>query len=198
MSIKASVYGWVLLGLSISHGSLVLAAEYGYYPSQDNRSYTAAGMPDRWRPLEQDEVAKQARDSAQSYQDRLSSSPQYQDYTDIPYGLPRGVYRPVEERHNITPHHQGYRFRPLTPNEQVKVRKRNTDHQNELRRSTDLAHPSYGQIMPGGSALTGQQSLRFRPDKRLPSMSENPMQNFRPDPEFTELYPPTLFRPLHN
>ncbi|MET0050722.1 MAG: hypothetical protein ABW095_06520, partial [Candidatus Thiodiazotropha sp.] len=65
-------------------------------------------------------------------------------------------------------------------------------------RSTDLAHPSYGQIMPGGSALTGQQSLRFRHDKRLPSMSENPMQNFRPDPEFTELYPPTLFRPLHN
>jgi len=47
------------------------------------------------------------------------------DYAQPPPGLPRGLYRPVEERHTITPHLGGYRFRPLRPDEQSRLGARN-------------------------------------------------------------------------
>jgi hypothetical protein len=198
LSIKTTLYGWILLGMSVLPGGLVQAAEYGSYAEQSGWPGNFAENPGRWRPLDQDEITHQTRDRAQSYPDVPIRPPQYQDYTDTPYGLPRGVYRPVEERHNITPHLQGYRFRPLTPNEQVRVRKRNMDHQNEASRSAGVARPTYSPLLPSERGFTGQESLRFRPDKRLPSISDNPLLNNTSDPEFTELYPPTQFRPLHN
>ncbi len=198
MSINTTFYGWILLGLSMLPGSPVQAVEYGSYVERSGWSGDYAESPVRWRPLDEDEITQQARDRATSYRGLPTRPPPYQDYTDTPYGLPRGVYRPVEERHNITPHHQGYRFRPLTPNEQVRVRKRNIDHQNEMSRSTGEARPTYSPRVSSGSGFTGQENLRFRPDKRLPSISNNPLRNDTSDPEFTELYPSTQFRPLHN
>ncbi|MET0066155.1 MAG: hypothetical protein ABW076_07400 [Candidatus Thiodiazotropha sp.] len=194
MSIKLQVYAWILTGLAVLPGISVQAAEY---PGAAQTGGYHTGIPNRWRPLDSTETERQTPhdNSSQAY---TSGIPQYQDYTDTPYGLPRGVYRPVEERHIITPHHKGYRFRPLTPNEQVRVHKRNTDQLQEMSRARNDRRPVYTPRGADASAFSGQSGFRFRPDDRLPSMTDSPSRSYPPNPEFTELYPSNLFRPLQN
>lgn len=85
------------------------------------------------------------------------------DYAQPPAGLPRGLYRPVEERHTITPHLEGYRFRPLRPDEQVRLKARSdkTLRAPEDDRQSDAM--GYAESMPGGR----EARPVFRPDKRL-------------------------------
>ncbi len=198
MSIKTRVYGWIFLGLAALPGSPAQASEYGIYSAPGVRTDYSAQPSPRWRPLGSNETGRETHDNVSYPPDRALGPPPYRDYTDSPFGLPRGVYRPVEERHNITPHHQGYRFRPLTPNEQVRVRKRNADQQNAVRRRMDGFRPEYASQTADAPVTPGQEGFRFRPDARFPSQNEDPLQHYNPNPEFSELYPTTQFRPLQN
>jgi hypothetical protein len=198
LSIKARVYGWIFLGLVVLPSSSAQAYEYGDYSEPDVPSDHSMQRPYRWRPVESNETAHGTRDNAAYPPDRAQGPPQYRDYTDTPFGLPQGVYRPVKERHNIIPHHQGYRFRPLTPNEQVRVRTRNKDQQNATRHMMDGVRPEYRSQTTDGPVTPGQGGVRFRPDVRFPSPGEDPLQNYSPNPGFSDLYPSTLFRPLRN
>ncbi len=120
----------------------------------------------RWRPLEDTADEESARDP---------STPQEGgrfDYTDEPFGLPRGVYRQIEERHTITPQLPGYRFRPIDPDEQVRNRERNESQDRVYREMTQ--DPPRGQ--ESDPYYRGQQApdLRFRPDPRLDRSSRMP------------------------
>ena len=94
------------------------------------------------------------------------------DYTDEPFGLPPGTYRPVEQRHTIIPHLEGYRFRPLVPEEQLRNRERN-EEQASMRQEEGWA--GFGsQSGGGGYPSAGKRpDFRFRPDSRLDAPTRN-------------------------
>lgn len=120
----------------------------------------------RWRPLDGEEPPPvlQWPEYATVNERNL---PAYHDYADTPPGLPRGVYRPVRERHKITPHHQGYRFRPLSPAEQVRIKERNSAARDGDKQP-GLVFRSQRQAVHGRDSTVSRQSrYRFRPDKRL-------------------------------
>jgi len=94
------------------------------------------------------------------------------DYTDEPFGLPRGVYRRIEERHTITPQLPGYRFRPIEPDEQERNHSRNETQDRVYRELTQDPSPGRSDSAP---YFQGQQpALNFRPDPRLDRSSRKP------------------------
>jgi hypothetical protein len=102
----------------------------------------------RWRPLKDEADA----DVNRYREDRFTDKPGSYDYTDEPFALPRGTYRRIEQRHTITPYHEGYRFRPIDPLEQLRNRNRNKrQERSERDRSVTRQRPNW----------------RFRPDPRL-------------------------------
>jgi hypothetical protein len=152
------------------YGNLLAAEEaYGTYPynlyTEQHVAPTAAksGGRYRWRPLEEQAVGESARQG----QARPSWRSGVMDYTDEPFGLPPGTYRPIEERHTITPHREGYRFRPINPQEQRRNRARNiTQERNQGERGSPQSTERTG---GAGVSYTGEQmpAFKFRPDPRL-------------------------------
>lgn len=166
-----------LMGFLLSGGSLFAQQPYNLYQpngmtSQMNSIGTnPAGSnyrsPLRWRPLEPE------TESAGSFSESSAANPpsDVYDYTDEPFGLPRGTYRSIEQRHTITPHHEGFRFRPIDPGEQQRNRERNLG--SAQRRQENMASP----VAPHNGVVEGYQqglqppALKFRPDARLENKS---------------------------
>jgi hypothetical protein len=157
----------------------------------------------RWRPLDGEEENQRNESSAESFRgQRQGRSTRYPpsviDYAETPPGLPPGVYRPVEERHAITPHMEGHRFRTLTPDEQRRIKRRNERYNQawQLKQSEERSsQPSDGYSY---SEPQRQDAYRFRPDKRLDKKrggNWQPSQTFPYDPAFTEAYQTPMFRP---
>jgi hypothetical protein len=122
----------------------------------------------RWRPLKKREEQVTTSPGIDWGRSATPLAPQYRDYADTPSGLPRGVYRPVPKRHQITPHHQGYRFRPLSPAEQERIKKRNIANRESNQPPRELVFRPYRRTTGRRSySLSAQGQYRFRPDKRL-------------------------------
>lgn len=142
---------------TITHRYKLPARELPPAPPQESRQL-------RWRPLEEasgeGSGKRPARQTGEGY-------PGVSDYTDEPFGLPRGTYRRIEERHTITPHLEGYRFRAIDPDEQLRNRSRNQTQEQYSR-----GQPFYRSARQNGDIeadrLRGQPpALNFRPDPRL-------------------------------
>ncbi|MCU7932218.1 MAG: hypothetical protein KZQ90_15555 [Candidatus Thiodiazotropha sp. (ex Codakia rugifera)] len=142
-------------------------ADFRFRGVQQNSGYPEDQY--RWRPLNGDMEPSDLKD--QAFQGQGVEKPHYYspvtDYADTPPGLPRGVYRPVEERHNITPHKEGFRFRTLAPSEQLRVKRRN----QESRQSPNRIEKKRSETVPlnpyGYTDANKKKGFRFRPDKRL-------------------------------
>ena len=147
----------------------------------------------RWRPFEGKEQPSVSQ-WPQSEAPVKQSVPDYQDYADTPMGLPRGVYRPVQERHEITPHHQGFRFRPLSPAEQVRIKKRNSANRDAGKQRDIVFRPQSQTAHGRDSTVSRQSRYRFRPDKRLDTIERRRVPSYSQEPAFTELYPAPVFR----
>ncbi|PVV13124.1 MAG: hypothetical protein B6D77_04750 [gamma proteobacterium symbiont of Ctena orbiculata] len=158
----------------------------------------------RWRPLNDEDDQLHVDSPAESFNEqrqyRQSLYPSsVVDYAETPPGLPRGVYRPVEERHAITPHKDGYRFRTLTPKEQLRIKRRNEEYTQYQRPPGNesrmfLSTDSYGLTEP-----RRQKTYKFRPDKRLDKKQGGgnwgPRDLFPYNPAFTDAYQTPMFRP---
>lgn len=157
----------LLVGLSLTAAPLFAQQSFNPYQPINTRPQANPAGPNyqpplRWRPLESE------TEDAGSFSDRRASNPHStaHDYTDEPFGLPRGTYRSIEQRHTITPHHEGFRFRPIDPGEQLRNRERN---QSSAQRQDDLVSP----VAPHNGFPAGYQqglqapALKFRPDARL-------------------------------
>lgn len=162
----------LLVGLFLTTGPLF--AQQSFSPYQPNHMAPQANpsganyrSPLRWRPLESEEAA------GGSLSDRRvsNSSSTVYDYTDEPFGLPRGTYRSIEQRHTITPHHEGFRFRPIDPGEQLRNRERNQS--SAQRREGDYATPNgrHNSIPEGYQQGMQPPVIKFRPDARLEKKS---------------------------
>ncbi|MEW8031452.1 MAG: hypothetical protein AB2540_01505 [Candidatus Thiodiazotropha endolucinida] len=158
----------------------------------------------RWRPLneEEEKLIESSADSANVR--RPNQSTLYPssviDYAETPPGLPRGVYRPVEERHTITPHMDGFRFRELTPDEQLRIKRRNEIYNQSWQpdRSDNRSILSSGGYSHGQPEIQRQGAYKFRPDKRLDKKrggNWERSQSFPYNPAFTEAYQAPMFRP---
>lgn len=157
----------------------------------------------RWRPLSGDEDKLSNKSSVGSFKGQRQNQstlypPSVIDYAETPPGLPRGVYRPVEERHAIIPHMDGFRFRTLTPDEQQRIKRRNEYYnqswqpkQSENRSSPSTDGYSYSEPQRQGA-------YKFRPDKRLDKKRGGNWERshgFPYNPAFTEAYQTPMFRP---
>ena len=166
-----------LVGLFVTGGPLFAQQSYNPYQSNSmaprmnaigtNPAGSNFQPPLRWRPLESE------TGSSGSLSERHAVTPPsaVYDYTDEPFGLPRGTYRNIEQRHTITPHHEGFRFRPIDPGEQQRNRERNLS--SAQRRQENMAPPV---VPPNGFAEGNPQGmqppvLKFRPDARLEKKS---------------------------
>jgi hypothetical protein len=116
----------------------------------------------RWRPL--DEQAGEMPNSLRG--GRAGPYSGAADYTDQPPGVPAGTYREIEERHTITPQLEGYRFRPIVPDEQLRNRSRNeTQVRNNRQRSFSRA---WGDRAEEAYRTDGRSSsYLFRPDPQF-------------------------------
>jgi hypothetical protein len=153
-------------------------AQYHQQPS----SYQLM-RPYRWRPLKK---GKKRYTTKQLNTPSLnpSSVQGYQDYADPQRGLPYDAYRPVKKRHHLTPYYQGYRFRPLSPNEQMRVKKRNREYEEQLSLEAYLYHSQQPVIYDRPQGDWPSQPYRFRPDKRL-NQKVNPFpQTYAAEPQF--------------
>ncbi|MCU7892148.1 MAG: hypothetical protein KZQ78_11260 [Candidatus Thiodiazotropha sp. (ex Ustalcina ferruginea)] len=194
---------WLVCLLCLGSLDEVLAqqphADFQFRSLQQNSSYPEDQY--RWRPLNGDMEYSGLTD--QAFQGQGKDEPGYfssvTDYADTPSGLPRGVYRPVQERHNITPHKEGFRFRTLTPSEQLRVKRRNQENRQspnrvEKNRSEKAPLNPYGAYTDANN----REGFRFRPDKRLDKKGRGSGRRedhtFPYDPAFTGTYPAPIFR----
>ncbi len=149
----------------------------------------------RWRPLNEEE--KRSDSSVEAYRDTFQTprpvySPPAMDYAETPPGLPRGVYRPVEERHNITPHLEGFRFRTLSPSEQLRIKRRNEEYNQSTKPRRGESRRRFSFDDNSRFDANHQAGYRFRPDKRLDNRHSGGWRGsytFNPNtPAFTETY----------
>jgi hypothetical protein len=177
--LQINIY-WLLLYLIYLLAPMCLSAEYHVYPIERQ---PASDRHYQWRPLNQQQEA--AATSNREFQSSEAGSNQpYRDYTDTPFGLTRGSYRPAPQRHQITPYHQGYRFRPLSPSEQERIKQRNLVSQD--------SHQSFGELRfrplnnpseTGRFGYSSSKPYQFRPDPRLNpgfSSDRNPFYTSEP------------------
>jgi hypothetical protein len=152
------------------YGSLVSAQDaHDPYPHDlsIDRQLTPASPQNggfyRWRPLEEEAT----KESIKSQQPRPIWGTGVMDYTDEPFGLPPGTYRPIEQRHTITPHLEGYRFRPIDPEEQRRNRARK-ETQERIHAEQGLRQSNGREGFSEAYGTGGERpALIFRPDPRL-------------------------------
>ncbi|MCG7938218.1 MAG: hypothetical protein N0C88_05085 [Candidatus Thiodiazotropha lotti] len=149
----------------------LFAERYAYPVNDPNsvKSRSASGIYGQyqWRPRnQQQEAAPLAGSDWKGAAGRSTQS--YRDYTDSPFGLPEGTYRPVPQRHEITPYHQGYRFRPLNPSEQKRIKQHNLTNREIRQPSGELRfRPQQSTSEIGRFGYSQGNQYRFRPDERL-------------------------------
>jgi hypothetical protein len=121
----------------------------------------------RWRPLEEES----SKASPQLRQPRPAWGRGVTDYTDEPFGLPPGTYRPIEQRHTITPHLEGYRFRPIKPEEQRRNRARQ-ETRGRIHDEQDLRQSNEREGLSDAYGAGGKRpAYNFRPDPRFDKSS---------------------------
>ncbi|MES9973028.1 MAG: hypothetical protein ABW094_02130 [Candidatus Thiodiazotropha sp.] len=178
-------------------------ADYQFRGQTQNRSGLQQDRY-RWRPLNEEEEKLIESSAEPDNARRPNQSTLYPssviDYAEAPPGLPRGVYRPVEERHTITPHMDGFRFRELTPDEQLRIKRRNEIYNQAWQpdRSENRSILSSGGYSQGQPEIQRQGTYKFRPDKRLDKKrggNWGRSQSFPYNPAFTEAYQTPMFRP---
>ncbi|MEW8028125.1 MAG: hypothetical protein AB2806_10340 [Candidatus Thiodiazotropha sp.] len=185
----------------------VLAREpyAGYeFRTQGQNGFGFQQDPFRWRPLNEEEE-KRVETSAEPFKGQHQNQPPHYpppviDYAEAPSGLPPGVYRPVEERHTITPHMDGFRFRTLTPNEQLRIKRRNEAYNQAWQpdRSENRSFMISDGYSQGYSEIQRKEAYKFRPDKRLDKKrggNWGRSHAFPYNPAFTEAYQTPMFRP---
>jgi hypothetical protein len=161
---------WPLLVIVMGYGVAVAQPPFG--DDRFRNPYPDAGtgaeaMDYRWRPLEQEDPGGQPQSppAREGY-----GHPQGSGYTDEPFGLPRGTFRRIEERHTITPHHEkGFRFRPIDPDEQERVKERNANDRQSYPRNPVMR--GNGETYPADRIPSPP---KFRPDKRLDKGARGP------------------------
>ncbi len=146
-------------------------ATYSYPRAVQDQWYAPAQRPNatqlRWRPREDDANTGSAPAATPPPPGGML------DYTDEPFGLPRGVYRRIEERHTITPQLPGFRFRPIDPDEQERNRSRQ-ETQDRLYREQVQEPPPAGSGSENYRQGDQAPALKFRPDPRLDRTSRKP------------------------
>jgi hypothetical protein len=157
------------LAVGITFGA-PLSAQQAYFPNPQyfavpgsNQSAGGYQQPLRWRPLEAE--SEQTVSDSDGWTSQ-GGSPSF-DYTDEPLGLPRGTYRRIEQRHTITPHLEGYRFRPIEPDEQERNRQRNESSAQSHRDDTSSPASIYDNHTQGYQQGIRRPTVKFRPDTRL-------------------------------
>ncbi|MES9992936.1 MAG: hypothetical protein ABW098_13340 [Candidatus Thiodiazotropha sp.] len=193
----------VFISCLVGLGELLAGQPYVQHQFHEQTRQRPAQSEDRyrWRPLNNEEqqgtsTSKQVPDMFDNGQS--NRAPRIIDYAETPPGLPRGVYRPVEDRHNITPHKDGYRFRSLSPREQERIKRRNEAYNRAWQPKPKQAEQQFSSERFGSFETNRQQDYRFRPDKRLEKQQGRNWgypSTFTNDPAFTEAYPAPMFRP---
>lgn len=199
----------VFLGLVclVGLGEVLAREPYADYPFRSQARADAVYRQDhfRWRPLNQEEARLHENPSTGPYSDTDQGQtrpaiypPIYTDYAETPPGLPRGVFRPVEERHAIIPHMDGYRFRTLTPDEQQHIKRRNERYEQAWQPKRREKHSSSS--LDGYSYAEPQrrETYRYRPDERLDNKRGGNWgrpDGFPYNPAFTDAYQAPMFRP---
>ncbi len=176
-------FAFCFSGLMLAvYGGLVSAQEaYGantyQYRLHDRRLAPAPSQNSRqprWRPLEEES----GNDSGSTPNRQMGSYPGVSDYTDEPFGLPPGTYRRIEERHIITPHFEGYRFRPIDPDEQLRNQTRN-QAQDQIKRKQRFPQPARQDGWGEVDRLWEQSpAMNFRPDPRLDKQRRETPQRY--------------------
>ncbi|MCG8050402.1 MAG: hypothetical protein JAZ15_04305 [Candidatus Thiodiazotropha endolucinida] len=166
-----NIYSLLLWLVSLLAPVQLFAERYAYPlnnpESVGARSKSGIYGQHQWRPLNEEQGSGvQAGGEWRGSADRSTHS--YRDYTDTPFGLPEGTYRPVPERHEITPYHQGFKFRPLNPAEQERVKQRNLTNREVRQPSGQLRfRPQQSGSESGRFGYSQGNQYRFRPDERL-------------------------------
>ncbi|MBT2970089.1 MAG: hypothetical protein KME56_13245 [Candidatus Thiodiazotropha sp. (ex Ctena orbiculata)] len=184
-------------------GERLAAEPYGGYQPHNQTQNRPVYREEhyRWRPLNEEEQRGESSTKLvpEVFENRQSGRAQsVVDYAETPPGLPRGVYRPVEERHNITPHKDGFRFRTLSPSEQQRIKRRNDAYSKAWQPNRRETGQRLSSELYGGFEANRQQEYQFRPDKRLQKQQGRSWGypgTFTSDPAFTEAYPAPMFRP---
>jgi hypothetical protein len=189
---------WPVLVIIMGSGAAMAQQPYADYRFRNPDPSVETGVSEpgagamnyRWRPLEQEapdgqpESPPERGPATKGY-----SYPRNLDYTDEPLGLPRGTYRRIEERHTITPHDKGYRFRPIGPDEQERVKERNA---NDRQTYTDI--PGMNGRGDAYRSDSRPSPPIFRPDKRLDKGTRGSTDRYsypegRPLPQFRPYEP---------
>jgi hypothetical protein len=158
---------WLLLCSVCLLAPMCLSAEYHVYPLGRQPASIKSDGQYQWRPLSQQQEGAATSNREQQASD-VRSSQLYRDSTDTPFGLPRGSYRPVPQRLEITPYHQSYRFRPLSPSEQERIKQRKPASQDSHPTSGELRfRPQNSPSETGRFGYSSSKPYRFRPDPRL-------------------------------
>ncbi|MES9826937.1 MAG: hypothetical protein ABW201_01565 [Candidatus Thiodiazotropha sp.] len=189
----------------VSLGDVLAREPYADYQFRGQTQSRSGLQQDRyrWRPLNEEETLIESSaepDSARRPNQSILYPSSIIDYAEAPPGLPRGVYRPVEERHTITPHMDGFRFRELNPDEQLRIKRRNEIYNQAWQpdRSENRSIQSSGGYSHGQPEIRRQGAYKFRPDKRLEKKHGGNRGLFQPfpyNPAFTEAYQTPMFRP---
>lgn len=163
----------ILLVVGVS-ASAALPAQQAYFTHAQNFAVPAqrpaAGgyaSPLRWRPLESESTQEDSGNRGWTQ----NEGPSTYDYTDEPLGLPRGTYRRIEQRHTITPHSEGYRFRPIKPDEQQRNRARNENADQIHQGAMTVPQSAYQNGVQNHTQDRRGPEVLFRPDARLDSRS---------------------------
>jgi hypothetical protein len=191
---------WPLLVVVIGCGDAVWAEDFQteYRFHEPETTGMPAWFPDRqkssnWAPRASDSGlnTNNPGPSIQPIPQGNSFTPPVTDYAEPPAGLPPGLYRQVEQRHTITPHHEGYRFRPIDPVEQTRNKLR-SDEERTRGMADTKQRPTGNNFYNGNTPMEGRQPKPiYRPDNRLdkgsrqnsrryPYQSGATMPQFRP------------------
>lgn len=180
-----------LLGI-IVHGS-VSPQDYAKsytYPSAVPKTDFHSGY--QWRP---EETFSQGEGNAPTFRGGAELLP---GGTQSTFGLPPGVYRPLESQRSVSPQVGAYRFRSISPEEQSRPKR------TESQVSKENYNPSSGyqgysndRSQPF-NAYERQQRYRFRPDERFPEEEygrQNRLRLMKPQHQtYPPTYPPLIFR----
>ncbi|MES9968727.1 MAG: hypothetical protein ABW092_01755 [Candidatus Thiodiazotropha sp.] len=197
---------WLIsLACLVGLGDVLAREPYGgaKYRNPSQQGFVFQEERYRWRPLTDEDDQLRVDSPAESFKQQQYPQSVYPssviDYAETPPGIPHGVYRPVEERHTITPHMDGYRFRTLTPKEQLRIKRRNEEYNQSKQPLASEKRIILSTDDYGLTETQHQKVYRFRPDKRLDKKQNagnwRPRDAFPYNPAFTDAYQAPIFRP---
>lgn len=148
----------------------------------------------RWRPLDNEVVS--VPESGGYWEKSLNPSTQgYGDHVEVPPALPRDVYRPEPQPHQIMPYRQGYRFRALSSAEQVRIKARNRVYLDSNQPPQEIRFRPLGDSSGSReSGIQGKNRYQFRPDSQLDREANQLPPRYPAEPQFNSVAPRYPFR----